>query len=93
QNDFLSVWASHEVQRRALDYELGTMQLDPQGLWVDPGPLDDAPRDIDPSLEPLRPPFDRVELLPPTKIERPAVSKPEASALEADPLPAPGDRG
>ena len=42
QNDFLSVWASQEVLRRSLDLDLGTMQLDPRGLWVDPGPIRDA---------------------------------------------------
>ncbi|MCA9264384.1 MAG: TolC family protein, partial [Planctomycetales bacterium] len=39
QNDFLSVWINHEVSRRSLDFDLGTMQLDPTGLWLDPGPL------------------------------------------------------
>jgi len=37
QNDFLSVWVNFEVERMALDYNLGTMQIDRQGLWVDPG--------------------------------------------------------
>ncbi len=39
QNDFLSVWVDYEVQRMILDFELGTMQLDNHGLWLDPGPL------------------------------------------------------
>jgi outer membrane protein TolC len=39
QNDFLSVWISHEVLRRSLDFDMGTMQLDPSGIWLDPGPL------------------------------------------------------
>jgi len=37
QNDFLNVWVAFEVIRMLLDYELGTMQLDEKGLWVDPG--------------------------------------------------------
>ncbi|MFV2067366.1 MAG: hypothetical protein ACC645_10330, partial [Pirellulales bacterium] len=37
QNDFLSVWVNYEVQRIGLDFDLGTMQLDPQGMWIDPG--------------------------------------------------------
>ncbi|MEQ8791648.1 MAG: hypothetical protein RIC55_35625 [Pirellulaceae bacterium] len=41
QNDFLSVWVNYEVLRRSLDFDLGTMELDPQGLWVDPGPIGD----------------------------------------------------
>jgi hypothetical protein len=39
QNDFLSVWVNYEVQRRVLDWNLGTMQLDHDGLWIDPGVL------------------------------------------------------
>jgi len=37
----IQVWGDYEIQRRALDYELGTMQLDERGMWVDPGPLTD----------------------------------------------------
>jgi len=32
QNDFLSVWVNYEVQRQALDFDLGIMELDPAGL-------------------------------------------------------------
>lgn len=39
QNDFLSVWVNYEVQRRVLDWNLGTMQLDHDGIWIDPGAL------------------------------------------------------
>ena len=39
QNDFLSVWVSYEVLRRVLDRDLGTMQLDPEGYWIDPGTI------------------------------------------------------
>jgi hypothetical protein len=39
QNDFLGVWTSYQVLRRALDLDMGTMQLDPQGIWCDPGPI------------------------------------------------------
>ncbi len=39
QNDFLSVWVNQEVQRISLDFDLGTMQLDDRGLWIDPGPI------------------------------------------------------
>jgi hypothetical protein len=30
---------NYEVIRRSLDFDLGTMQLTPEGLWLDPGPL------------------------------------------------------
>jgi hypothetical protein len=32
QNDFLSVWVNHEIQRLNLDYDLGIMELDEAGL-------------------------------------------------------------
>jgi hypothetical protein len=35
QNDFLSVWVNYEVQRMALDYDLGIMELDPAGNRVE----------------------------------------------------------
>ncbi len=37
QNDFLSVWVDYEVQRRSLDLDLGTMRLDAEGNWINPG--------------------------------------------------------
>ncbi len=36
QNDFLSVWVNYDVQRMYLDLDLGTMQLDQKGVWIDP---------------------------------------------------------
>jgi len=39
QDDFLSVWVNWEVQRGLLDLNLGTMQLDENGMWIDPGPI------------------------------------------------------
>jgi len=39
QNDFLNVWVNYEVQRIGLDLDLGTMNVDPEGFWLDPGPI------------------------------------------------------
>lgn len=39
QNDFLSIWVNYEVQRMNLDLDLGTMELDDHGMWLDPGPV------------------------------------------------------
>lgn len=36
QNDLLNVWVSYEVLRVLIDFEMGTMQLDSEGVWVDP---------------------------------------------------------
>jgi Outer membrane efflux protein len=35
QNDFLSVWVDNEVQRLNLDFQLGVMELDPNGLRIE----------------------------------------------------------
>jgi hypothetical protein len=40
QNNFVNIWLGYEVLRRSLDFDLGTMQLDEQGMWVDPGPVE-----------------------------------------------------
>lgn len=39
QDDFLSVWVNYEVNRALLDLQMGTMELDSEGLWLDPGPI------------------------------------------------------
>lgn len=39
QNDFLAVYVNYEVVRRSLDFDLGTMMLRPDGVWIDPGPI------------------------------------------------------
>jgi hypothetical protein len=42
QNNFLSSWVQFEVLRRNLDFDMGTMQLDPLNNWVDPGEIDNS---------------------------------------------------
>lgn len=37
QNDFLNVWVNYEVVRMLVDFELGTMRLNEDGLWSDSG--------------------------------------------------------
>ncbi|MFM7073227.1 MAG: hypothetical protein ACKO38_15685 [Planctomycetota bacterium] len=39
QNNFLSIWVNYEVLRRSLDLDLGTMLMDEEGMWVDPGAI------------------------------------------------------
>ena len=41
QFDLITVWGDYEMQRRLFDFDLGTMQLDDRGIWVDPGPVTD----------------------------------------------------
>lgn len=42
QNQYLSSWVQMEVLRRNLDYDMGTMQLNALGEWIDPGTIDTA---------------------------------------------------
>ena len=37
QNGLLNVYVNYETVRRNLDFDLGTMELTPEGLWIDPG--------------------------------------------------------
>jgi len=39
QNALLAVFVDYETQRTNLDLDLGTMQLDHRGIWIDPGPV------------------------------------------------------
>ncbi|HOM19145.1 MAG TPA: hypothetical protein PLQ00_17580, partial [Thermoguttaceae bacterium] len=39
QNAFLNIWTGYEADRMTLDFELGTMELDPRGVWIDPGEI------------------------------------------------------
>jgi hypothetical protein len=78
QNDFLSVWISQEVQRRLLDFNMGTMQLDQRGIWIDPGPIEDVAEDCLPKGAPddgnlSREQASEIEYLPP--IQDPQVER------------------
>lgn len=39
QNNLLGFFVSYEVIRRSLDFDLGTMEITPEGMWIDPGPI------------------------------------------------------
>ena len=39
QNSFMTTWLEYQVQRMALLLELGLFQLDENGKWIDPGPI------------------------------------------------------
>lgn len=39
QDAFLAVWVDYEIQRKLLDLSMGTMTLDNEGVWMDPGPM------------------------------------------------------
>jgi len=51
QNDFLSVWVNYEVQRLGLDFDLGIMELDAEGLRVDSqAPYEAYLREVDAAI-------------------------------------------
>jgi hypothetical protein len=50
QNAFLAQWAAYEALRRGLDLDLGTMQLDSEGMWIDPGRIGEEYGQYDPWL-------------------------------------------
>ena len=41
QQALIFVWGDYESQRRQLDFNMGTMRLDDDGMWIDPGPMTD----------------------------------------------------
>ena len=69
QNAFVSAWVDYQAQRLQLDFELGTMQLDPAGHWIDPGTgLGAVPAfGGEPLAEPVLPELE-IEELPPTRL-------------------------
>ena len=88
QNDFLSLRVGFDVLRMLLDFEVGTMQTDEEGLWIDPGVITRssltarAPRwsEVSDSRSPVAPPA-----LTPAS---PAQPLPKPIPLRADPAPA-----
>ena len=87
QDAFMGVWITYEVSRRFLDFNLGTMQLDAHGMWVDPGPIRGGvapyaatacPEDLELQQAPgdqRWPAGEELELLPPAE---PALEGPDA---------------
>ncbi|HEY2413693.1 MAG TPA: TolC family protein [Pirellulaceae bacterium] len=39
QNQFMLTFITYEIARLQLDFNMGTMQLDNEGLWIDPGKM------------------------------------------------------
>ncbi len=39
QNELLRVWVGYEINRGLLDFQLGTMSIDENGAWIDPGAI------------------------------------------------------
>jgi hypothetical protein len=92
QNDFISVWLDYEETRRALDLDLETMELDDQGMWIDPGPIGPKfgfPGGVaPPSLEqlPIMPP----PLKPTEEVPAPPAVSPEVTPVSIQVATEPG---
>ncbi len=82
QDDFLSVWVNHEVQRVGLDFDLGTMRLNSKGQWIDPGPIT-AEALHAPGLNPLG---EDADFLPPDVDDQLQPEEPDDESYEL-PLP------
>ncbi|GIX00194.1 MAG: hypothetical protein KatS3mg111_3526 [Pirellulaceae bacterium] len=39
QSDLIGIFVQFEAIRRSLDLDLGTMEVDAEGIWIDPGPI------------------------------------------------------
>jgi hypothetical protein len=96
QNDFLSVWVNQEVERLTLDFRLGTMELDPQGIRIEhKQPLrtflenlpDNVPCELPDACHSASTSAEAEELLPdsPVPIEFSPVTSPD----QPQPLPMP----
>ncbi|MEM1224246.1 MAG: TolC family protein [Planctomycetota bacterium] len=93
QNDFLSVWVSYETLRLLLDFEMGTMQLDPTGIWIDPGAIGENDNELQvvppESMELIPPSADAEAVLPEPALDLP-VADPEGELLGFPELLRPG---
>ncbi|KAA5543804.1 TolC family protein [Roseiconus nitratireducens] len=85
QNDFLNVWVANEVLRILLDFEMGTMRLDPSGVWIDSGFSDDLEMPVEPVEdglpEMLSAPGIEAELIPAGPSEGQALPEPKSVPL------------
>lgn len=83
QNNFASAWVDYEVERMTLDLDLGTMQLDARGMWIDPGPIVETDASEPDAPEKLPAP----EGLPAEGLQLPEVLGPDGPLLDQPELP------
>lgn len=82
QNQFMRVFVTYEVVRMSLDLNLGTMQLDQEGLWIDPVRIGADYGEHDPWLRQFNhntggDMWSDPEALPPTPGKQPAGAEPQ----------------
>jgi hypothetical protein len=102
QNNFMSVWLNYYAERLQLVRDLGVMQLDAEGRWVD-RPLDELLGEVSVMAEELPPPVPEAlwDLIPqidaatestgtgPAAVETRAPSQAGRRASPREPLPTP----
>lgn len=82
---FLAAWVDYEAQRLNLDLDMGTMELDDRGMWIDPGPIMEtgpAPSIEVETLPPVAP-----SPVPPAPATEPAPPMAQAAPPAPQPLP------
>src|SRR5205823_6836 len=106
QNQTMLTFISYEIQRLQLDFAMGTMQLDQEGLWIDPVKMGPDYGDNDPWVRwssqlqdgskpgaaGSKQPGVDVEQLPPAFMLPMPPPAPAAADVEPQPLPAPRSR-
>jgi hypothetical protein len=98
QNTFLGVWVFYEAQRRNLDQDLGTIRVDSDNIWVDPGPITSEAYGFQPATDIIitqegsmdwGQPTDSQEMVPPVIMDSTAIpnnAKPGVMARVTQPL-------
>jgi hypothetical protein len=81
QNQFVNIWVNYESLRRSLDLDMGTMQLDPEGMWVEQGKFEYGSSNEQPPVDPLMKPL--VSEVVPDMATEPAVVGPPRPVTEA----------
>jgi hypothetical protein len=86
QNNFMSIYTNYEALRRALDFDLGTLQLTSEGLWVDPEQIGKdygqaSPWDLDQCEDGIFAPADEADFPAAEELPPPKSHDVEATAL------------
>jgi hypothetical protein len=98
QNTFLGVWVFYEAQRRNLDQDLGTIRVDSDNIWCDPGPITSEAYGFQPTADIIIPedgsmdwgqPTDSQEMVPPVIMDSTSIpnnAEPGGMARVTQPL-------
>ncbi|MBS0210315.1 MAG: hypothetical protein JSS27_15320 [Planctomycetes bacterium] len=87
QNNFMGVWLNYYSERMELEQDLGIMQLDERGIWID-RPFDELIASLVPvEVEPLPPP------VPDEWLRDAGIDPHKPPEAQAEPLPMPKTKG